>query len=103
MRIDLNYGPQSVPESERAQSQGAAASSSNRASLGDDQAQISAAHVQAQALTAQALQLPEIRQQRVEVLRQVVLAGQYHPQPESVAGAMIAHMASGESASSQLA
>lgn len=98
MRIDFNYSP---PEPERS-SQSAApnATGSSQArnstpaapSLAEDQARLSGAHMQAQALAAQASQLPETRQARVESLRQAVLGGQYHPEPQQVARAVIDHM-----------
>jgi len=101
MRIDLNHGPQSSIETNRSgtQSTGAAASSSaNRVVSGEDQAELSGAHAQVQALVAQASQLPEIRQERVHALRQAVQSGHYQPSPEQVAGAMFAHMIAGPAA-----
>jgi len=98
MRIDFNY---TAPEPERSsQSAASSAPAANRtqkntpvaSSLGEDQAQLSGAHAQVQALAAQASQLPEIRQARVDSLRQAVRGGQYHPEPQQVAGALVAHM-----------
>jgi flagellar biosynthesis anti-sigma factor FlgM len=95
MRIDLNHAAQPLPESSRT-NQGpqprASANSAAGSVLGQDQAQLSGAHVQIQALAAQASQLPEVRQERVQALRQVVQSGNYHPRPEDVAEAMMAHM-----------
>jgi len=99
MRIDFNYVAQGTPEPERG-SQSAASNSpasgraqtAQSAPLSEDQAQLSGAHVQVEALTAQAAQLPEVRQARVESLRQAVLGGAYHPEPEQVAQALMDHM-----------
>jgi len=99
MRIELNYGPQSVPESNRSVAQNPASGSLPATSaLGEDQAQISGAHLQVQALAAQAAQLPEVREERVQALRQAVQSGQYHPSREKVAGAILEHMIAGPAA-----
>ena len=99
MRIDLHYGPQAAPESSRgAQNSTAAASSSNRVQSGEDQAQLSGAHVQVEALAAQAAQLPEIREDRVQSLRDAVQSGQYKTDPQKLAGALVEHMACGPAA-----
>ena len=96
MRVDLNYGPQAAPETNRNGTPNPAASGSPAANpvLGEDQAQLSGAHVQVQALVAQAAQLPEVRQERVQALRQAVESGQYQARPQEVAGALLAHWSS---------
>jgi flagellar biosynthesis anti-sigma factor FlgM len=97
MRIDSSHGAQALPESQAANSAassktgaGAAAAAASSA-LGEDQAQLSGAHVQIQALVGQALQLPEIRQERVQALRQAVASGKYQPSPQEVAGALLSN------------
>jgi flagellar biosynthesis anti-sigma factor FlgM len=104
MRIDSNFGPQSVPENNRSTTESASAAgnaSANSTSaetqlgsdpLGTDQAQLSGVHLQVQALAAQAAQLPEVRQERVSALRQAVLGGNYDTTPEQTAGALLGHM-----------
>jgi flagellar biosynthesis anti-sigma factor FlgM len=105
MRIDLNYGPQAMPESTRTDAQnGTAAHRSPSISTGDvsgalsaggngeDQAHLSGAHGEVEALAAQAAQLPEVRQGRVQALRQILVRGEYQPAPEQVAGAMLESM-----------
>jgi flagellar biosynthesis anti-sigma factor FlgM len=100
MRIDSNYVSQALPENEGSTSAassgktGATASSAVASPLGEDQAQLSGVHVQVQALVAQALQLPEVRQERVQALRQAVSSGQYQPSPQEVAGALLANVTS---------
>jgi negative regulator of flagellin synthesis FlgM len=95
MRIDLNPGAQLLPESGRTGNQSAASgdtrSSASSDPLGADQAQLSGAHVQVLALVAQALQFPEIRQEKVNSLRQVVLDGSYQPGSKQIAEAVLAH------------
>jgi len=101
MRIDSNQGPQSVVTTAQASTQKATALSAQEASqssLGEDQAQISGAHTQVQALAAQAAQLPEVRQEKVQALRQAIEAGRYHVSPENVAGGLLAHMVAGPAA-----
>ncbi len=95
MRIELNYGPQQMPETKRADRQPApnAATSMANQGVAEDQAHISTAHVQAQALAAQAAQLPEIREERVQALRQAVQSGTYRPAAEHVARAVVEQMA----------
>jgi negative regulator of flagellin synthesis FlgM len=97
MRIDLNYGPQQIPEQNHtsAQNSAATASSATSGAMGEDQAQLSGAHVQVQALAAQASQLPEVRQERVQALREAIQSGHYHVSPEKVAGALLVHMVAG--------
>jgi flagellar biosynthesis anti-sigma factor FlgM len=93
MRIDLNHGSLPVPENIRG---GTATQTPAENSAGNvfvaDQAELSGAHAQVQALTAQASQLPEVREERVHALRQALQSGQYHPGPEKIAGALFAHM-----------
>lgn len=100
MRIDLHYGPQPVPESDRS-AQGNSANRGTAASQvqsGEDQTQFSGAHLQVQALASQASQLPEVREERVQSLREAVQSGRYQANPEQVAAALLAHMVSGRTA-----
>lgn len=95
MRINPNQGTEPLPETGPASGQStasAAASSYSSNPLGEDQTQLSGAHVQVQALAAQALQLPEIRQEKVSALRQTILSGTYHPDTQQVADALLTHM-----------
>jgi flagellar biosynthesis anti-sigma factor FlgM len=95
MRIDPNQSAQPLPESGRAGNQSTASSGARPAlgnPLGEDQADLSGGHVQVQALAAQVLQFPEIRQEKVNALRQVVLNGSYQPSPSQTAGAVFTHM-----------
>jgi len=94
MRIDLTQGSQPAPETNRTSARNNSATDNPSASsgLGEDQAQLSGAHAQVQALTVQAARLPEVRDERVQALRQAVEGGRYRPDPEKVAGAVFAHM-----------
>jgi flagellar biosynthesis anti-sigma factor FlgM len=95
MRVDSSQEVQSLPESGRSGSPGGAggdARSSVSSTLGEDQAQFSGARGRVQALAKQVLQFPEIRQEKVDALRQVVLDGSYQISSKQLAGAVFAHM-----------
>ena len=94
MRIDLNQGSQNVSEDSRTapQNPGAESSAALSGALGEDQAQLSGAHIQVVALATQASQLPEVREERVQALREAVEARRYSTSPDEVAGALMAHM-----------
>jgi flagellar biosynthesis anti-sigma factor FlgM len=100
MRIDLNYGPPPLVEANgnKAANAGVTNASAGNPLNVEDQAQLSGAHSQIQALVAQAAQLPEIREERVQSLRQAVEGGHYQSNPEKVAGAMLVHMMAGPTA-----
>jgi flagellar biosynthesis anti-sigma factor FlgM len=99
MRINLNQ-PAPLSESSRSAEQARANPNSSSPGssgiaedvLGQDQAQLSGTHIQVQVLTAQALQFPEIRQEKVNALRQVLLDGTYRPSSHQVANAVFDHM-----------
>jgi flagellar biosynthesis anti-sigma factor FlgM len=100
MRVDLNHGAQSLPQTERSATENDPASSTSEASgssqaPGVDQAQLSGAHTQVAALAAQAAQLPEVREERVQSLRQALLGGRYSTTATQVAGAMFDHLLAG--------
>lgn len=95
MRINSSEPSQPLPESGRTGTQGPLSANKEAAAgsrLGEDQAQLSGAHVQAEALAAQVAQFPEIRQEKVNALRQVVLDGSYQRSSQQVAGALFDHM-----------
>ena len=92
MRIDLHPQPQPVAEPDRTAAQNTAPSGSANSTLAPDHAQLSTSHAQVQALAAQVLQLPKLRQQRIVALRQTVQNGSYRPQAEHVAQAIFGHM-----------
>lgn len=95
MRIDRNQGALALAEVERSGSRSAASVNSQeaaRSELGEDRAQLWETHRQTQALTVQALQLPEIRQEKVNALRQVVQDGSYQLNSDQIAEAVFARM-----------
>lgn len=95
MRIDLSYTPQATSQSDhiRPQTSSAAGSASAaKTQTAEDQAQLSGTRAQVEALAAQAAQLPEVREQRVQALRVAVAGGQYQSDPHKIAVALVAHM-----------
>lgn len=50
---------------------------------------------QVEALATRAAQLPEVRLERVQTLRQAIAGGNYHRTPEEVATALFLHMIAG--------
>jgi flagellar biosynthesis anti-sigma factor FlgM len=111
MRIDLNHGAAPAPGPDRASAQTSGPGNTSSVEslpggpLGEDlagldqtsldQASLSAAHAQVATLAAEASQLPEIREARVQSLRQAIQGGQYGPAPETVAGGILDHMMAG--------
>jgi len=96
MRIDSSPSSQELPESQGANNATATKASTTPESgvsspLGEDQAQLSGMHAQVQVLVGQALQLPEIRQERVQALRQAVTSGKYQASADDVAGALLSN------------
>jgi len=99
MRIDLNQGALPAAETNQANPQKATTEATGTSlSPGEDQAQLSGAHAQIQDLAAQAAQLPELRQEKVQALRQAIGSGRYEVSAENVAGAMFTHMIAGPAA-----
>lgn len=100
MRIDVNLAPGQLPETLRSSTSGSGKPvSSSGAALGtEDQTQLSGSHAQVLALVAQASQFPEVRQERIHILRQAIQSGQYQASPEKVAGALFAHLIAGSAA-----
>jgi len=96
MRIDSSNSSQALPESQAANNATPAKANTAPAAgvsspLGEDQAQLSGVHAQVQMLVGEALQLPEVRQERVQALRQAVTSGKYQPSANDVAGALLSN------------
>jgi flagellar biosynthesis anti-sigma factor FlgM len=95
MRVDGNQTAQLLSESEQTGNPslaGGALRASASSAPGEDQAKFSGIHLQVRALAEQVLQFPEIRQEKVNALQQVVLGGNYQPNSKQVADAVLAHM-----------
>jgi len=93
MRIDLNTGVPASAEGGQPARQGAAVKAgSGSRELAPDVAQLSSDHVRVQALTAAVSQLPEVRQEKVAALAQLVRSGTYSVTPQQTAEALISYM-----------
>jgi flagellar biosynthesis anti-sigma factor FlgM len=96
MRNDPNPQAQPVPDSNRNGNPSLASNSAGSASsslLGEDQASLSGTPGQFEAVASEAAQFPEIRQERVNALRQSVLEGSYKPTSDQIAGSIFEHLA----------
>jgi len=100
MRIDFNQATHPAAEPNQTSTQAATAGTQASLSGGvvEDQTQLSGAHAQVQALAAQAAQLPEVRPEKVQALRQAVGSGRYQVSPEKVAGALLTERIAGPAA-----
>jgi len=92
MRINPYFGSQQTPATGRDKQTSPANSSSARLEPEADQAQLSGAHIQVQALAAQASQLPEVREAKINALRQAVESGQYRSDPANTAHSLMSEM-----------
>ena len=92
MRINPYFEPQQTPATGRDKQTSAANTSSARLEPEADQAQLSGAHIQVQALAAQASQLPEVREAKVSALRDAVQSGRYRPDPANTAKGLMSEM-----------
>lgn len=95
MRVNPNQASPLPAESSRTGNANAANNQSSSAAngvLGEDQAQFSDLHAQVQMLVGQAVQLPEVRQERINALREVIANGAYNPGSGQIANAVFDHM-----------
>jgi flagellar biosynthesis anti-sigma factor FlgM len=92
MRIDLNSS--AMPELDRSPSATSGAKThdltSRPSAIAEDSAMLSTGRDAVQTLKAQLDQIPEIRQQKVESLRQALAEGRYQAHPQQIAAAMVA-------------
>lgn len=88
MRIDLN-GPTATPITNEQRHNVAAAKHVEQQVATDDQTTFSTDAVEVKSLVAKALQLPEVRQEKVDALRQAIRNGEYEVEPSKIADALI--------------
>jgi flagellar biosynthesis anti-sigma factor FlgM len=87
MRIGLNS-----PDPQRVSTETSTSSAAVRQAgkaPGEDADSFSSDTVTLSALASRALQMPEVRQERVDSLRQSIASGQYEVDAHSIAGAML--------------
>jgi flagellar biosynthesis anti-sigma factor FlgM len=90
MRIDLNANVGQTLDAGQAGKTGSrAVSGAGSAEVQADSTQLSADQVRVQALGTAVLQLPEIRQEKVEALAEQVRQGNYQVSAQQTAGALL--------------
>ena len=87
MRIDSN-NPATLLSTDWSKSSASKAASSEYAGSTEDRATFSSAGTAIQSLTAEAMNTPQVRQDKVDALRQSIASGQYHSDPASTADAI---------------
>jgi len=96
MRIDLWNSPISeTAGSDRPARSGAIAKASGSASIDtkEDEARLSFDHGRVRALAEEVHKMPEVREERIAVLRQAIADGTYHKDAQQVASAMLGEVA----------
>ena len=94
MRIDLNSNIGQTPDPGESSKPGLRSSSGPASNdLTADVAKLSPDYLRAQVLTEAVNQLPEIRQEKVAALAQLIRSGNYVVTPEQTAAALLSHMA----------
>lgn len=94
MRIDLNPGVAEAGDGgPLAKSPSSGSSASPGSQSGADVAQLSTDYARVQALAAAVSQVPEVRQDKVAALAEMVHSGIYAVTPEQTADAMLSEMA----------
>jgi negative regulator of flagellin synthesis FlgM len=88
MKIDLNSSTPDPVITPRGNNSGAASTSQVHAG-GEDTATLSFDQANIGALTSQAMASPDVRQDKIDALRQAISTGQYKVEPDQVAGAML--------------
>ena len=99
MRIDLNMGIAQAAEAGRASHPGSGVEPGKAGgALAPDTAKLSVGRASVAALAAAANQLPEIRQEKVSALSQLLRSGAYQVTSEQTAEALLAHMSASSAA-----
>jgi negative regulator of flagellin synthesis FlgM len=88
MKIDLNGSTPDPIITPRGNNSDATSASQVNAG-GEDTATLSFDRTNTGALTSQAMSSPDVRQDKVDALRQAISTGQYKVEPEQIAGAML--------------
>lgn len=90
MRIDLNgLTADQITTTKQSSTPVGRAGTAPSTQPAEDQASLSLDTVGISALAAKAMQMPEIRQDKVDALRQTIRQGQYQVDPTKVADAML--------------
>ena len=90
MKIDLNSPTVSLTAAGQASKKVSSSSLSGAQSTTEDRTTLHSEKLSVQSLTSQALQTPEIRQDKVDALSESVESGQYKPDATATASAILA-------------
>ncbi len=88
MRIELSLPQPSEISTNRASNSPVSSQSASAASPADN---FSGDTVSLSSLSAQALQMPDVRQNKIDSLRQQIASGQYSVDPQEIADAILSH------------
>ena len=90
MKIDLNHStPDPVVTQRGGNNNANAASTSQVHNAADDTASLSFDRASVGSLVSQAMASPDVRQDKVDALRQAISSGQYKVEPTKIAEAML--------------
>ena len=93
MRIELNNAAANQIANESTPKQISGDKIRHAAGQVEDTATLSSDSVSISSLTTQAMQTPEIRQDKVDALRQAISSGNYKLDPEQIAGSILSEKA----------
>jgi negative regulator of flagellin synthesis FlgM len=90
MKIELGASSANQLQVERSAKQVSGSGVSGISRSGEDRATLQSDSAAVQALVQQALTLPEVRQGKVDAVRQAVNSGQFQVNPQKIAGGILA-------------
>jgi len=89
MKIDLNNSTPDPIVTPQGKNHGSSASSNHVHHAGEDTASLSFDRASVGSLVSQAMASPEVRQDKVDALRQAISNGQFKIEPDKIAEAML--------------
>ena len=89
MKIDLGAPAVSQASVERSNTKAATGNVAANSSVSEDRTTFSSTSTSVKSLVSQALSSPEVRQDKVDALRQSISSGGYKKDPQKIAGAII--------------
>ena len=89
MKIDLGAPALSQASVERSNTKAATGNVAANSSASEDRTTFSSTSTSVKSLVSQALSSPEVRQDKVDALRQSISSGEYKLDPQKIAGAII--------------
>jgi hypothetical protein len=91
MRIELSQAAQALPTSGQTSNLSPAGDDAH-ACVSEEQARLLGVRTQIEVLVSYVSQFPEVRQEKVTALQQVILGGGYQPTADQLAQAMFVYM-----------